>query len=141
MVEEGMMDRFEIAQVYGIHNMPGYAEGHLFATTGPLMAAVDSFYINIQGVGGHGAMPHDSVDPLVAATGIVQALQTIVSRNHNTMERLVVSVTQIHAGSAENIIADKAFVSGTVRTFNKDVQDMCARAWPPLSRGRRRPMG
>ena len=124
MVEEGMMDRFDIEQVYGIHNMPGQTEGHLFSTSGPIMAAVDSFYINIQGVGGHGAMPHDSVDPLVAATSIVQALQTIVSRNHNTMERLVVSVTQIHAGSAENVIADKAFVSGTVRTFNPQVQDM-----------------
>ncbi|MDQ7069339.1 MAG: M20 aminoacylase family protein [Rhodobacterales bacterium] len=124
MVEEGMMDRFDIEQVYGIHNMPGQTEGQLSVRSGPIMAAVDSFYINIQGVGGHGAMPHDSVDPLVAATSIVQALQTIVSRNHNTMERLVVSVTQIHAGSAENIIADKAFVSGTVRTFNPQVQDM-----------------
>lgn len=124
MVEEGIMDRFDISQVYGIHNMPGQTEGHLVTNTGPLMAAVDSFYINIQGVGGHGAMPHDSVDPLVAATSIVQAFQTIVSRNHNTMEQLVVSVTQIHAGSAENIIADTAFISGTVRTFNTKVQDM-----------------
>jgi len=124
MVQEGIMERFNISQVYGIHNMPDQAEGNLLTASGPLMAAVDSFYINVQGVGGHGAMPHTTVDPLVAATSIVQALQTIVSRNNNAMERLVVSVTQIHSGSADNIVPDTAMMTGTVRTFKPEVQDM-----------------
>jgi amidohydrolase len=124
MVEEGIMERFDIAQVYGLHNAPGYAQGGFFTTPGPILAAVDTFEINITGVGGHGAMPHDTSDPVVAACGIVQATQTIVSRNHYALDDLVVSVTQIHTGSADNIIPDTAYINGTVRTFDPKVQDM-----------------
>ena len=124
MVEEGIMDRFDIEQVYALHNAPGFAEGHFFTTPGPIMAAVDTFHINIKGVGGHGAMPHDSRDPVVAAVGIVQAIQTISSRNHYALDDLVISVTQIHTGSAENIIPETAYINGTVRTFDPEVQKM-----------------
>ena len=124
MVQEGMMDQFGIDEVYGIHNGPGIEAGRIELRAGPIMASVDSFYIDIQGKGGHGAMPHTTVDPVVAAVGMVQAIQTIVSRNNNAQERLVVSVTQINTGSATNIIPDTARVCGTVRSFDPHVRDM-----------------
>ncbi|MEO0484529.1 MAG: M20 aminoacylase family protein [Pseudomonadota bacterium] len=124
MVQEGMMDRFGIDEVYGIHNAPNFEEGGLFCAPGPVMAAVDTFHIDIQGQGGHGAMPHDTRDPVVAAVGMASAIQTIVSRNHEAIHDLVVSVTQIHTGTADNIIPDTAYLNGTVRTFDKDVQAM-----------------
>jgi len=124
MVEEGIMDRFDISQVYGIHNSPGLPEGAFQTTPGPLMAAVDTFDIHIQGVGGHGAMPHETRDPVMAACGIAQAIQTIVSRNHLALDDLVISVTQIHAGTVNNVIPDTAYLNGTVRTFDPAVQQM-----------------
>jgi len=127
MVEEGIMDKFDISQVYGIHNVPGVTEGNFTATPGPVMAAVDTFEIRIKGQGGHGAYPQETRDPIPAAVGMVDAIQTIVSRNHYTMQQLVVSVTQIHVGSADNVIADDGFVGGTVRTFEPEVQDMVER--------------
>ena len=127
MVEEGIMERFEIAQVYGIHNVPGFDEGAFYTTPGPIMAAVDEFHIHIKGKGGHGAMPHESRDPVVAACGIATAIQTIVSRNHVAAQDLVVSVTQIHTGTADNIIPETAYINGTVRTFDREVQAMVMR--------------
>jgi len=124
MCDEGIMDRFDIAEVYGMHNMPDHQEGAFFMAPGPVMAAVDTFHIRIKGKGGHGAFPQETRDPLIAAAALVQAIQTIVSRNHAATDDLVVSVTQIHAGSADNIIPDTAFVGGTVRTFDPAVQDM-----------------
>jgi len=124
MVQEGILDRFDIAEVYALHNAPNFVEGGFYTTPGPIMAAVDTFSIDIKGVGGHGAMPHECVDPIVAAVGIATAIQTIVSRNNYTLDDLVVSVTQIHAGSADNIIPEHAFVGGTIRTFDKSVQAM-----------------
>ncbi|WP_179379621.1 M20 aminoacylase family protein [Jannaschia marina] len=127
MVKEGVMDRFDIAEVYGIHNAPNFAEGEFFTAPGPIMAAVDTFHIDITGRGGHGAMPHDTKDPVVAALGIGQAIQTIVSRNHYALDELVVSLTQIHTGTADNIIPGTAYLEGTVRTFDPKVQDMVER--------------
>ncbi len=124
MVEEGIMDRFGISQVYGIHNTPGRPEGLFETTPGPLMAAVDTFEIHIQGVGGHGAMPHETKDPVMAACGMAQAIQTIVSRNHYALDDLVVSVTQIHTGTVNNVVPDTAYLNGTVRTFDPAVQRM-----------------
>ncbi|WP_170358928.1 M20 aminoacylase family protein [Ruegeria arenilitoris] len=124
MVKEGVMDRFDIAQVYALHNAPGFAEGAFYTTPGPIMAAVDTFDIHIQGVGGHGAMPHDTRDPVMAACGIAQAIQTIVSRNHYALDDLVISVTQIHTGTVNNVIPDTAYLNGTVRTFDPAVQQM-----------------
>ncbi len=124
MVEEGIMERFGISQVYGIHNTPGRPEGSFQTTPGPIMAAVDTFEIHVQGVGGHGAMPHETRDPVMAACGMAQALQTIVSRNNYALDDLVVSVTQIHAGTVNNVIPDTAYLNGTVRTFDPAVQQM-----------------
>jgi len=124
MVNEGIMDRFQITEVYALHNAPGVPVGHFLTRPGPMMAAVDEFHINITGLGGHGAMPHETRDPVVAACGIAQAIQTIVSRNHNVFQNLVVSVTQIHTGSADNIVPETAYINGTVRTFETEVQEM-----------------
>jgi amidohydrolase len=126
-VKEGIMDTFDISQVYGIHNAPGFVAGGFYTTPGPIMAAVDTFHIDIKGVGGHGAMPHETCDPVIAACGIAQAIQTIVSRNHYALDDLVVSVTQIHTGTVDNVIPDYAYMNGTVRTFDPKVQDMVER--------------
>ena len=127
MVEEGILDTFDISQVYGIHNMPEMPVGNFYTTSGPLMAGADVFDINIKGRGGHGAMPHDTVDPVLAACSIAQAIQTIVSRNLNASERLVISVTQIHTGSVDNVIPDTAYMNGTVRSFTPEVRDLAER--------------
>lgn len=122
MVEEGMMDRFGIDEVYGIHNSPGVPVGHMLTNRGALLAGVDEFTINITGVGGHGAMPFQTRDPVLTAASMVMALQSIVSRNVDALDRLVVSVTQIHTGSAMNIVPESAILNGTVRYFDKSVQ-------------------
>ncbi|WP_317054937.1 M20 aminoacylase family protein [Roseovarius rhodophyticola] len=124
MVEDGIMERYDIDQVYALHTMPGEDEGSFSTSPGPFMAAVDTFHIDITGQGGHGAFPHETRDPVIAAAGMVQAIQTIVSRNHYALEDLVVSVTQIHTGSAENIVPETAYVNGTIRSFNEDVRRM-----------------
>lgn len=99
------------------------------------MAAVDDFDIYVRGSGGHGAAPQTTKDPLIAAVGLVQAIQTIVSRNHATTDDLVVSVTQIHSGSADNIIPDTAYINGTVRSFDKSVQAMVISRLEALCKG------
>ena len=124
MVQEGMMEKFGIEQVYALHNAPGTPIGHFYTTPGPIMAAVDSFTINIKGKGGHGAYPHDCNDPIPVAISIAQAIQTIVSRNHDGRKEIVISVTQIHSGTASNIIPDTAMINGTVRTFDPEVQKL-----------------
>ena len=127
MVEEGIMERFGIGEVYALHNAPGLPEGHFLTTPGALMAAVDEFHVRIRGLGGHAATPHETRDPVMAACGIAQAIQTIVSRNHHALEDLVVSVTQIHTGTTDNVVPDTAYINGTVRTFNPQVQKMVMR--------------
>jgi len=124
MCQEGLMERFGISQVYGIHNTPGLEEGRFVTTPGPIMAAVDTFEIYVTGRGGHGAMPHETADPIPAAVGMVSAIQTISSRNHYALDDLVISVTQIHAGTTDNVIPETAYICGTVRTFDPRVQDM-----------------
>ncbi|MEX5596901.1 M20 aminoacylase family protein [Pseudophaeobacter sp. C1-32P7] len=135
MVEEGVMEQFNIGEVYALHNLPGLAEGSFLTTPGPIMAAVDTFHVRIQGVGGHGAMPHETRDPVMAACGIAQAIQTIVSRNHYALQDLVVSVTQIHTGTVDNVIPDTAYINGTVRTFDPEVQDMVMRRMEEIVAG------
>ena len=135
MVKDGVLDRFGIEQVYALHNAPGIPVGHFMTTPGPIMAAADTFEIHVVGQGGHGAMPHETCDPVVAAVSIVQAIQTIVSRNHHAAEDLVISVTQIHTGSADNIVPDRAYICGTVRSFDAGVQAMVIRRMQEIADG------
>jgi hippurate hydrolase len=127
MCDEGMMDRFGIDQVYGIHNVPDSDFGAFFACDGPALAAVDTLTATIRGQGGHGAYPQETRDPVIAAAAMAMALQTVVSRNVHPLDQLVISVTQIHGGSAENVIADSAWIQATVRSFDPDVRDMAER--------------
>jgi len=127
MVEDGMMERFGIEQVYGLHNWPGVAPGRIAMCPGPTMAAADQFDIRIGGKGAHAAFPHESVDPVMIAVAIAQAMQTIVSRNVDPLQSAVVSVTRIDAGTAHNVIAGSARMSGTVRTLSPDVRSFVAK--------------
>ncbi|GAA6179259.1 M20 aminoacylase family protein [Shimia sp. NS0008-38b] len=135
MVQEGVMDTFDVKDVYALHNVPGLPLGTFHTTPGPIMAAVDTFTIRLQGTGGHGAYPQDTVDPVVAAVAMVNAIQTIVSRNHDTRGEAVVSVTQIHAGTVSNVIPDTGFINGTIRTFDKDVQTMIHQRLDAITKG------
>ena len=124
MVKEGIMERFGIGQVYALHNAPGVEFGRFEGAPGALMAAVDTLTVHVTGRGGHGAHPEETVDPVAAIVQMVGALQTIVSRNRKGTDALVISVTQIHTGSADNIIPEKGWFCATVRTYDKAVQDM-----------------
>ena len=135
MVEEGFLDRFGIGEVYGIHNVPDLPEGHFHTRPGALLAAVDQFTITLKGVGGHGAMPEETCDPVIAACSIGQALQTIISRNVPSTHQAVVSVTQIHAGTTNNVIPAEAFLNGTIRTFDNEVQDLVHRRIREIAAG------
>ena len=135
MVQEGIMDRFAIEEVYALHNLPDLPVGHFETTPGPIMAAVDEFHIDIRGKGGHAAFPQDCTDPVVAAIAIAQAFQTILSRNHDTRQEAVISVTQIHTGSTDNVIPDMAYLNGTVRTFDRSVQEMIRRRMQEIVAG------
>jgi len=124
MVQEGVMDRFGIGQVYGIHNVPNLPFGHFHTAPGPLMAAVDTMTVTLTGRGGHAATPHETIDPVVAVVGMVSAIQTILTRNMNPIEQGVISVTQIHAGTVSNVIPETAMFQATIRSFDPDVRAM-----------------
>ena len=124
MLQDGLMERFNIQQVYGMHNMPGLPVGQFSICAGPLLAAADFFTIDIEGLGGHAARPHGCVDPAIVVSQLVQSFQTIVSRNTNPLDSLVISVTQIHMGDADNVIPQVAQLSGTVRTLLPDTRDL-----------------
>lgn len=131
MVEEGLFDQFPVDSVYGLHNWPGLPVGEAAVGTGPMMAACDMFEITVKGKGAHAAMPHLGVDPLLIASKIVSAIQTIASRTVNPLDAVVVSVTQIHGGDTWNVIPEKAVIRGTARSFRAEVQD---RIEPSLQR-------
>ncbi|MGB8839724.1 MAG: M20 aminoacylase family protein [Aliidongia sp.] len=117
MVKEGLFERFPADEVYGLHNAPGMPLGHFAGRAGPMMAATDEFDIVVTGQGGHAAHPDKVIDPVVLGAQIVGALQTICSRTADPIESLVVSVTEFHAGSAYNVIAEEAVLRGTIRSF------------------------
>ncbi|SFD71968.1 hippurate hydrolase [Sulfitobacter brevis] len=135
MCREGIMERFGITEVYALHNTPGQDVGKFLTTPGPIMAAVDTATIHITGRGGHGAMPHETIDPVVAACSIVQAIQTIISRNTDSAQERVISVTQIHAGSASNVIPETAMVQATIRTFDADTRALIQRRMEEIVQG------
>ena len=124
MVEDGLFERLAMDDVYGLHNWPGMPVGRIGVREGPMMAAYDIFEITVTGHGGHGAMPHEGIDPVLVAAHIVTGLQTIASRNVHPLAGIVVSVTQIHGGDAWNVIPEEVVLRGTVRSFDAKVQDM-----------------
>lgn len=124
MMNDGLFTRFPCEAVFGMHNWHGYKVGQIGVHAGPTMASSNEFEITIAGRGSHAALPNNSVDTVIVATHLVQALQTIVSRNVKPIDTAVVSVTQIHAGDAYNVIPETAVVRGTVRTFTTDVLDL-----------------
>jgi hippurate hydrolase len=123
MIEEGVLERYPVDAVYGMHNWPELPVGQFAIRPGPMMAAFDIFEIAITGRGGHAAMPHLAVDPIVAAAQVVSGLQTIASRNVHPLESAVVSVTQIHGGDTWNVIPETVVLRGTTRAFSPAVQD------------------
>ena len=135
MVNEGVMDRFNIAQVYGIHNAPNIPLGHFLTNQGALMASVDTAFVYLTGRGGHGANPHDCIDPVVAVVGMVAAIQTIIPRNVYALDEAVISVTQIHTGTASNIIPEEAMFCATIRCFKPDVRSLLKKRFNEIVAG------
>ncbi len=127
MVKDGMMERFAIDEVYGMHNFPGLPVGQFAIRQGPLLAAADFFEIHIEAKGGHAARPHECNDPVIVASSIVQAFQTIVSRNVDPVESAVISVTKIEVGDTNNVIPQTAYMMGTVRTLTPEMRDLVER--------------
>lgn len=123
MIEDGLFERFSCDEVYGLHNTPQLPAGTMGVIPGPMLAAADTFSLTIQGKGGHAAMPHLSVDPVVIGAQIVTTWQTLVSRTADPVRAAVISTTMFHAGTAHNVIPDTAALTGTVRTFDPDLRD------------------
>lgn len=124
MVKDGLMERFGIDRVYGMHNIPNLPVGEFSIRPGPFFAATDEFGIVIEGKGGHAAMPHSTIDPIVACSAIVQSLQSIASRNVDPLLSIVVSVTKFNAGHTHNVIPDKAEIAGTIRSLEAEIRVM-----------------
>ena len=127
MIKDGLFEKFPMEAVFGMHNWPGGQVGRFAVSAGPVMASTAEFKVVIRGKGSHGAMPHLGVDPVPVACQVVQAFQTIISRNTKPIDAGVISVTMIHAGEATNVIPDSAELQGTVRTFKKEVEDLIER--------------
>jgi hippurate hydrolase len=124
MIRDGLFDLFPCDAVFGMHNWPGIPVGEFAVTPGPMMASSNEFVITVKGKGGHAALPHNSADPVFAASQMIGALQAIITRNKRPVDAAVLSITQFHAGDASNIIPDSAWIGGTVRTFTNEVLDL-----------------
>ena len=134
MCEDGMMDRWKIDEVYGMHNWPGQPVGSFSIRSGPFFAATDTFEIHLIGKGGHAAKPQETVDTTVLASHLVLALQTIASRNVDPTEQIVVSVTSIESESkAFNVIPEHVFLKGTIRTMSADIRKLAERRLKEIS--------
>ncbi len=127
MIKDGLFEQFPMEAIFGAHNWPGMAAGQFALKSGPVFASSNEFKITVHGKGAHAAMPHNGVDPVPVACQLVQALQTIVTRNKRPIDTAVISVTMIHAGEATNVIPDHCVLEGTVRTFTTEVLDMVER--------------
>jgi amidohydrolase len=124
MIQDGLFDQFPMDAVYGMHNWPGITAGTFAVKPGPMMASSNEFRVVVKGKGAHAAQPHRGIDPVMVAVQIAQSWQTIISREKSPLDTAVLSITQIHAGSATNIIPDEAVLIGTVRTFSTAVLDL-----------------
>ncbi|WP_062017727.1 M20 aminoacylase family protein [Aureimonas sp. AU4] len=135
MIEDGLLDRFAISRVFGMHNLPGLPLGHFAIRPGPIMASTDEFTLQLRGRGSHAAIPQQGFDPILAGSALVQALQQIASRNVDPLDSVVVSVTQFHAGFAHNVIPETATVSGTVRSLTARTRDLAERRIREIAAG------
>ncbi|MBW8285877.1 MAG: amidohydrolase [Rhizobium sp.] len=135
MVQDGLMERFAIEEVYGMHNMPGQPVGTFSIRKGGIMAAPDKFFITVKGRGGHAAEPHKAIDPITIGAQIVTNLQLIASRNANPLRSVVVSVTRFNAGTTHNIIPEEASLAGTVRSLDEAVRDLAEARIRDIARG------
>lgn len=124
MMDDGLFTQCPMDAVFGMHNWPGAPVGTFGVTPGPMMASSNEFEVIVKGKGAHAAQPHKGIDPIMVALQIAQGWQTIISRNRNPLDAGVLSVTQIHSGSATNVIPDEALLVGTVRTFSTQVTDL-----------------
>ena len=124
MIKDGLMDRFGIEQVYGMHNGPGIPVGSFAIRPGPIMAATENIDITIEGLGGHAARPHKCIDSVLVGAQLITALQSIVSRNVDPLDSAVISICEFHAGNARNVIPQTAELRGTVRTLNGEVREL-----------------
>ncbi|MBN8963225.1 MAG: amidohydrolase [Rhizobiales bacterium] len=127
MIKDGLMERFRIEQVYGMHNGPGLPVGSFALRPGPIMAATDAIDIRIEGLGGHAARPHKCIDSVLVGAQLVTALQSIVSRTVDPLDSAVLSMCEFHAGNARNVIPQIAELKGTVRTLTPEVRDLVER--------------
>lgn len=127
MIDDGLFTQFPMEAVFGMHNWPGLQVGQFGVTAGPIMASSNEFAITIQGKGTHAGMPHLGVDPVMTAVQLAQSLQTIITRNRHPLEAAVLSITQIHTGSADNVVPNVATMRGTVRTFTHETLDLIER--------------
>lgn len=124
MIDDGLLDRWNIQEVYGLHNYPGIELGTFAVKPGPLMAAADRIRIDIEGVGGHAARPHKAIDTVLVGCAIVNALQHIVSRNVDPIHSAVISIPMFQAGHTDNVIPQTAHLRGTARSFNPKIRDL-----------------
>jgi hippurate hydrolase len=124
MMKDGLFEQFPCDMVFGIHNWPGGKVGRFEVGPGPMMASSNEFEITVTGKGAHAALPHNGVDPVMVAVSIAQSLQTLITRNKKPIDTAVLSITQIHAGDAYNIVPNEAVLRGTVRTFDTKVLDL-----------------
>jgi amidohydrolase len=124
MIKDGLFEKFPMEAVFGMHNWPGANVGKFLVSPGPVMASSNEFKITIRGRGSHAALPHNGIDPVPVACQMVQAFQTIISRNKKPIDAGVISVTMIHAGEATNVVPDSCELQGTVRTFTLEVLDL-----------------
>ena len=124
MIKDGLFERFPMEAVFGLHNWPGYPAGSLAVSPGPVMASSNEFKIVIRGKGSHAALPHNGIDPVPIACQMVQAFQTIITRNKKPVDAGVISVTMIHTGEATNVVPTTCEIQGTVRTFTLEVLDL-----------------
>jgi len=127
MIKDGLFERFPMESVFGMHNWPGMPVGSFAASAGPVMASSNEFRITIRGKGAHAALPHNGIDPVPVACQMVQAFQTIITRNKKPVDAGVISVTMIHTGEATNVVPDSCEIQGTVRTFTYEVLDLIER--------------
>ena len=127
MIKDGLFDKFPMQAVFGMHNWPGSPVGTFAVSAGPVMASSNEFKITIRGKGSHAALPHNGIDPVPIACQMVQAFQTIITRNKKPIDAGVISVTMIHAGEVSNVVPDSCELQGTVRTFTLEVLDLIER--------------